>query len=561
MGLGVDCAEHSRALLGETLCRVRIHVVLAAPPRMLNQGGAGVGAEAHVSVLLVSQKKKNDQTPTCTSAAGSAAWAATTSRSAAAHSTMPVSPLSSLAESQGARIADAAHAGCMRSASSDQRPHNQTKQPGSTRPVVVLRPVDAPRPTRDPGKKDATKEKRRQPPEKKAVRPAHRWSLFAPLSSSCTRGHFFLSRLREKKTVTMTARQTGLCLWILLGIFGLSATHTACQSHHPQANVLSGLNRNAVGATVRLTPAAWYDPAVSTHARAVVATFPALVDSVSAMARASGGDGNLEAGIGLSPALWARWRSSLTTPVGMVDFPGYEGVDGWPRMPRTEGDLFVHAKAARRDVLYALVDLLVERVGASAVGDVSTVDAWTNALDGQNRDLTGFVDGTVNVPSGQRALAGLIGATADPLHVNGSFAIVQVWRHDLAAFGALNLTAQEAVFGRTKARSLPLAHQAPSSHVARVRQSALGYFIVRQAMPWGDPASAGAGLLFIAYSGDARRLDAMCRSMVGSGPGMAGAPRGVPDAIMRFSTPTTGKFWYFPSIEMLAQLAKQPVLA
>ncbi|AVK76212.1 Dyptype peroxidase protein [Pandoravirus neocaledonia] len=356
----------------------------------------------------------------------------------------------------------------------------------------------------------------------------------------------------------MKAQRAAFALWVALGLF---AAHAACQSHHPQANVLSGLDRNAVGVTIRLTPAAWYDPSVSTRTRAVVATFPALVDAVAAMARAGGGDGNLTAGIGLSPALWARWRSSLTTPVGMVDFPGYEGVDGWPRMPRTEGDLFVHAKAARRDALYALISALTDRMGVSAVGDVSTVDAWTNALDGQNRDLTGFVDGTVNAPSGQRALAGLISATADPVHANGSFAIVQAWRHDLAAFGALNLTAQEAVFGRTKAQSLPLPRQAPSSHVARVRQSALGYFIVRQAMPWGDPASPNAGLLFVAYSGDARHLDAMCRSMVGSGPGMAGAPRGVPDAIMRFSTPVTGNYWYFPSIEMLAQLGKQPVSA
>nr|UDO47935.1 dyp-type peroxidase [Pandoravirus massiliensis] len=347
--------------------------------------------------------------------------------------------------------------------------------------------------------------------------------------------------------------------WTLAGLFCFFVLHVSSQSHRPQTSVLTGLGRNAIGTTIRLSAAAWYDPAMSAHARGVVATFPALVDAVVAMDQANEGDANLTAGIGLSPSLWARWRSSLSTPVGMVDFPGYEGVGGWPRMPRIEGDLFVHAKAGRRDALYTLVSLLVRHLGAAAISDVLTVDAWTNALDGQNRDLTGFVDGTVNAPSGQKALAGLISAAVDPAHVNGSFAIAQVWHHDLAAFGALNLTAQEAVFGRTKAQSLPLAHQAPSSHVARVRQSALGYFIVRQAMPWGDPASAGVGLLFIAYSGDAHHLDTMCRSMVGSGPGIAGAPHGVPDAIMRFSSPTTGNYWYFPSIEMLAQLAKQPV--
>ncbi|AGO84659.1 Dyptype peroxidase protein [Pandoravirus salinus] len=329
---------------------------------------------------------------------------------------------------------------------------------------------------------------------------------------------------------------------------------------HPQGSVLSGLDRNAVGTTIRLTPAAWSDRTLSARVRAVVGSFPTLVAAVATTSQGGGGDGGLVGGIGLSPALWSHWGTFLSVPVGILDFPGYEGVGGWPRMPATGGDLFVHAKAARRDVLYAVIDLLVQRLGKDAVSDVSTVDAWTNALDGQNRDLTGFVDGTVNAPSVQRAAAGLISVASDPAHANGSYAIAQVWRHDLAAFHRLNQSMQEAVFGRTKAQSAPLAHQAPSSHVARVRQSALGYFIVRQAMPWGDPAGE-AGLLFIAYAGDAHHIDAMCRSMVGSGPGIAGAPHGVPDAIMRFSVPTTGNYWYFPSIEVLAQLVKHAALA
>lgn len=353
----------------------------------------------------------------------------------------------------------------------------------------------------------------------------------------------------------MSSRPRG-ALWCT-AILATLVINAGCQVH-PQGSVLSGLDRNAVGTTIHLTPAAWNDPVVSARARAVVGSFSTLVAAVATKTQGDGASG-LVAGIGLSPALWARWGTFLPAPVGILAFPGYEGVGGWPRMPATGGDLFVHAKAARRDVLYALVDLVVRELGADAVLGVETVDAWTNALDGQNRDLTGFVDGTVNAPSGQRAAAGLIGAAVDPAHVNGSYAIAQVWRHDLAAFRGLNQSMQEAVFGRTKAQSAPLPHQAPSSHVARVRQSALGYFIVRQAMPWGDPAGE-AGLLFVAYAGDTHHLDAMCRSMVGSGPGMAGAPHAVPDAIMRFSTPTTGNYWYFPSVEVLAQLAKRGAL-
>lgn len=341
-------------------------------------------------------------------------------------------------------------------------------------------------------------------------------------------------------------------------ILATFVVNAACQAH-PQGSVLSGLDRNAVGTTIHLTPMAWSDPTLSVRVRAVVGSFPTLVTAVATKSQGGRGDGGLVAGIGLSPALWAHWGTFLPAPAGILAFPGYEGVGGWPRMPATDGDLFVHAKAARRDVLYALVDLLVQQLGEDAIDSVETVNAWTNALDGQNRDLTGFVDGTVNAPSAQKAAAGLISAALDPAHANGSYAIAQVWRHDLAAFHRLNQSTQEAVFGRTKVQSAPLPHQASSSHVARVRQSALGYFIVRQAMPWGDPAGE-AGLLFIAYAGDAHRFDAMCRSMVGSGPGIVGAPHGVPDAIMRFSVPTTGNYWYFPSIEVLARLAKHSAL-
>lgn len=381
-----------------------------------------------------------------------------------------------------------------------------------------------------------------------------RRSLGRPVDLALFFSGFFVRAIETHTAMPPRHRAIPLCAAVLATFI----VSTACQAH-PQGTILSGLDRNAVGTTIHLTPAAWNDPVVSAHVRTVVGSFPTLVAAVAAMSQSGGGDGGLVAGIGLSPTLWARWGTFLPAPVGILAFPGYEGVGGWPRMPATGGDLFVHAKAARRDVLYALIDLFVKRLGDDAVSGVATVDAWTNTLDGQNRDLTGFVDGTVNAPSDQRAAAGLISAALDPAHVNGSYAITQVWRHDLAAFRGLNQSMQEAVFGRTKAKSAPLPHQAPSSHVARVRQSALGYFIVRQAMPWGDPAGE-AGLLFVAYAGDARRFDAMCHSMVGSGPGMAGAPHAVPDAIMRFSTPTTGNYWYFPSVEVLAQLAKRGAL-
>ena len=64
---------------------------------------------------------------------------------------------------------------------------------------------------------------------------------------------------------------------------------------------------------------------------------------------------------------------------------------------------------------------------------VDTTDGFMH-LDG--RDLTGYVDGTEN-PHGQKAQV----AALDP--TGASCVAVQCWRHDFAAWDALDAAAQE----------------------------------------------------------------------------------------------------------------------
>lgn len=331
------------------------------------------------------------------------------------------------------------------------------------------------------------------------------------------------------------------------------------QARHPQPNVLSGPEREAIGLVIYLTPEAWTQSDLARSVARGAGAFHRMVAAINyqlAQQNATGDQHPLVAGLGFSPAAWQRWGGAhWGTPAGMAPFAGYEGPEGWPVMPATAGDLFIHAKCGRRDALYGLANSFVELLGGSSV--VETTDAtmaWRNGLDGSNRDLTGYVDGTNNCPSTNTVGMGLISADQDPVHVNGSFAIAQRWLHDLAAFGRLNATAQDAVFGRTKRDSQPIPHPPPDSHLVRVRQKEFGYFIVRQAIPWGD-TSRRAGLFFIAYASDARRLELMCRSMVGQGTPFT--PAGPYDAVMRFSVPETGNFWYFPSMELLQSLGEK----
>jgi len=270
-------------------------------------------------------------------------------------------------------------------------------------------------------------------------------------------------------------------------------------------------------------------------------------------------DSGLVASLGFSASSW-RYICSMNSgscgpqvPKGLFDFPGYQGPDGWPTIHATGGDIFIHAKSSRKDALYALLDKFLSSFDQAVVMRMTSIDAWHNVIDGMNRDLTGYVDGTVNCPADQRIAQGLIGSE-DPAFVNGSFAIAQKWIHDMDTWNNLTLKTQDSVFGRTKLSSSPLPNPLPTAHMVRVQQSVFKYFIVRQAMPWGDNMHGNHGLFFIAYSKDSHNFDQMLRAMVGN-PSCC-VPPGQVDAIMKYSTPLESNFWYFPTMEQLSSFSR-----
>jgi putative iron-dependent peroxidase len=107
---------------------------------------------------------------------------------------------------------------------------------------------------------------------------------------------------------------------------------------------------------------------------------------------------------------------------------------------------------------------------------------------------------------------------------------------------------QEQVIGRRKVGGAELDPKPETSHIARTDQDQFGK-ILRRNIGYGTPAVHGT--IFVGFSRDRARLDAMLESMVGgSGP---------VDRLTRFARAITGAYYFVPSSEALAAFAGERV--
>ena len=171
-----------------------------------------------------------------------------------------------------------------------------------------------------------------------------------------------------------------------------------------------------------------------------------------------------------------------------------------------------------------------------------------------NRDLTGFIDGTENPDvDGAQSLA--VVADGQPGE-GGSTMLMQRWVHKLDAFHALDVTEQERVIGRTKPDSIELEGDAlpDTAHIARVvMEDDAGdeVEIYRRSVPWGD--STEAGLMFIGFTDELDKIDKMVRAMFGP---LEGERADVYDHLTDFSSVRTSNYFFAPSQEALAGLGQ-----
>src|SRR5262249_55079490 len=214
----------------------------------------------------------------------------------------------------------------------------------------------------------------------------------------------------------------------------------------------------------------------------------------------------------------------------------------------TPGDLLFHIRARRMDLCFELATQILSRLR----GAVSTVDEVHGFSYFDDRDLIGFVDGTEN-PVDQAAVDATIIGDEDAAFAGGSYVIVQKYLHDLTAWNALPVEAQEKIIGRTKLADIELddAVKPTSAHNAltTIIENGEQLEILRDNMPFGDVGKGEFGTYFIGYARSPRRIEQMLENM------FVGRPPGNYDRLLDFSRAVTGTLFFVPSSTFLENVA------
>ncbi|REG86489.1 Dyp-type peroxidase [Marinomonas pollencensis] len=254
-------------------------------------------------------------------------------------------------------------------------------------------------------------------------------------------------------------------------------------------------------------------------------------------------DAALYASIGLNHAIWPLFDNTKK-PQGLAPFPHFKNQQ--IEVNETAGELVFHIRSMRRDVSYQLANALFQAFDKSLelVEEVSCF----KYLD--NRDLTGFVDGTENPEGEKRKQVALVGAE-DPDFEGGSYLNLMRFVHDLDKWEHQDLKSQEDIYGRTKYSNEEYAASQKSPHAHTKRTSlkdsnGQSLEILRHSMPFASLTEKG--LMFASYSKTPNIFNQMLESMV------KGDEQGHYDHLMRFTTAHTGNAFFIPATRWFTTL-------
>lgn len=171
-----------------------------------------------------------------------------------------------------------------------------------------------------------------------------------------------------------------------------------------------------------------------------------------------------------------------------------------------------------------------------ALGDV--IDAFQYD---QNRDLSGYEDGTEN-PKGDEAIDAAIVQGQGPGLDGSSFVAVQQWLHDFDRFQFMSSEEQDDVIGRHVSDNEEFAEAPESAHVKRAAQESFEpeAFILRRSMPWAE--GLDAGLVFVAFGKSFDAFEAILNRMLGN-------EDQISDALFTFTHPITGAYYWCPPVK------------
>ena len=213
----------------------------------------------------------------------------------------------------------------------------------------------------------------------------------------------------------------------------------------------------------------------------------------------------------------------------------------------TPGDILFHIRAKRMDLCFEMATQIMDAIG-NAVEVADEVHGFRYFDD---RDVVGFVDGTEN-PRGDAVREAAILGSEDPTFAGGSYVIVQKYLHDMKAWNALPVEAQERIIGRRKLSDVELsdAEKPSSAHNALtvIEENGKQLQILRDNMPFGRPGHGEFGTYFIGYCRTPRVTETMLQNM------FVGRPQGNYDRLLDFSHAVTGSLFFVPSATFLDNL-------
>ena len=126
---------------------------------------------------------------------------------------------------------------------------------------------------------------------------------------------------------------------------------------------------------------------------------------------------------------------------------------------------------------------------------------------------------------------------------------MQKYLHDLTAWNALPVEAQETIIGRTKLSDIELddAVKPTSAHSAltTIEEDGKELKILRDNMPFGPVGKGEFGTYFIGYAPLAGAIEQMLENM------FVGRPPGNYDRLLDFSRAVTGTLFFVPSATFL----------
>ncbi len=212
--------------------------------------------------------------------------------------------------------------------------------------------------------------------------------------------------------------------------------------------------------------------------------------------------------------------------------------------PATQRDLLLHIQSLRHYVNFSLA-----QAALTAFGSAIHVEEETHSFRWvEDRDLSGFVDGTENPQGDARRDVAII--ADDRPDAGGSYVFVQRWEHNLKQLQRFSVEQQEQMIGRTKQdnEDIPAEQRPITSHLSRVdlKEEGKGLKILRQSMPYGT-ASGKHGLYFIAYCARLHNIEQQLLSMFGDRDGKR-------DEMLRFTRAVSGSYFFAPSLEKLLAL-------